>query len=209
VLAAALAAVAAFEYARLAKLTGLDRFVLTVALAALIVGAAGGFALRAAAAGALAVVFTPVLAGDAVGGARRSAYNLLGLAWLGALAGFVTLHRAALPIFFAVSVADVTAWCAGRIFRGPKLSPLSPAKTVAGLAGGALGGIAVLALLGALTPVYVIAVVIAAPLGDLFESMIKRGAGVKDAGSWLPGFGGLLDRIDSVLMAFAVALVLS
>jgi phosphatidate cytidylyltransferase len=53
----------------------------------------------------------------------------------------------------------------------------------------------------------VVAVTIGAPLGDLFESMIKRGAAAKDSASWLAGSGGLLDRMDSLLFALAIVLL--
>lgn len=204
-LALVLAVIATVEFGRLTRLPTLDRTVIAAAL--------GGFILtadrKAWFVGVIAVAIAPVLAGDAADGARRSAYSLLGFAWLSALAGFASLGGAVLPIFIAVSVADVAAWCAGKALGGPKLTALSPNKTVAGLLGGALAALGVLALLDALTSILVIAVVAAAPVGDLFESMLKRGAGAKDAGTWLPGFGGLLDRLDSALLAFGVAMVLS
>jgi phosphatidate cytidylyltransferase len=215
-LAAGLGVAGAVEYGRLAKLKR-PEWALVAALAAiapLVAWRMPGQLSRVLAAGLLAAALVPVLDGDAASGARRAAAAVFGAGWLAALSGLVLLHAAALPLIFAVSAGDVAAWCAGRLLGGPALSPLSPAKRWTGVAGGALGSVAALAGAAALsgggvfTPGHVLAVVIGAPLGDLLESMVKRGAGVKDAGNWLPGFGGLLDRIDSLLVVLALAVIL-
>lgn len=110
-------------------------------------------------------------------------------------------------------VADSAAYFAGRVFGRHKLAPsISPGKTLEGAAGGALG-VAVYALL--LPHAGALGVTIALPallflfilsvLGDLFESWIKRQAGVKDSGALLPGHGGVLDRIDSQLAVLPAA----
>ena len=215
-LAAGLGVVGAAEYGRLARLRTADSWLVSAVAAVLplVAWRAPGRLGHVLAAALLAAALVPVLGGDVAEGARRAAAGVFGAAWLAALTGLVLLHGAALPLIFAVSVADVGAWCAGRLGGGPALSPLSPAKRWTGAAGGALAGVAALAAAGALagrgvfTPAHAIAVVVGAPLGDLLESMIKRGAGVKDAGRWLPGFGGLLDRIDSLLVVLAVAVIL-
>jgi phosphatidate cytidylyltransferase len=210
-LAVGLGVVCTVEYGRLARLPVVDRVVLAVAVSGLVVAAwlAPAALPRLAIAGAGLVAAVPLVAQDSTDGFRRLAYGLLGFGWFAALAGLVLLGPAALPLFFAVSLADVCAFCGGRLFRGPYLSALSPAKRWSGVAVGGLVGVAALAVLGALTWPLAFAVVIGAPAGDLVESMVKRGAGVKDAGSWLPGFGGLLDRVDSLLLALAVAVVLT
>jgi phosphatidate cytidylyltransferase len=216
-LAAALGVVAAVEYGRLARLHRADVVVVAVAAVALPLAAwrVPAELSRALVAAALAAALVPVLAGDVTDGARRAAAGVFGVVWLAPLSGLVLVRGGALPLIFAVSVGDVGAWCAGRLWPGPPLSPLSPAKRWSGTVGGALAGVAALAATaavsgapGVLTPVHAIAVAIGAPLGDLLESMVKRGAGVKDAGGWLPGFGGLLDRIDSLLVVLALAVIL-
>jgi len=216
-LAGLLAVVAAIEYARLTGLRRADLAVLIAAVVALpaVAWRDPGDLGRALACGLLAAALMPVLTADPERGSRRAAMGALGVAWLGSLAGIVVLGDAALPVLFAVAAADVGAWCGGKLLRGPALSRLSPAKRWGGVLGGAVFGCAALAAMAAvsgipdaLTPVHVVAVVMGAPLGDLLESMVKRGAGAKDAGTWLPGFGGLLDRIDSVLVVLALAVIL-
>jgi phosphatidate cytidylyltransferase len=112
-------------------------------------------------------------------------------------------------VAFAASAADVAAWCGGkglRRFRWARkpLSPLSPNKTVGGMIGAFIGAFLVLTLLGTIS----IGLLIAVAFGDLLESMVKRQAQVKDAGAWLPGFGGLLERIDSLLLVLQLAYLL-
>lgn len=116
--------------------------------------------------------------------------------------------EAVLWLLFVVWATDVMAYFTGRALGGPRLAPaISPNKTWAGLAGGVLGAAAVGAALPLLGQGYLHAaiagavVALVAQAGDLFESHLKRRAGVKDSGRLLPGHGGLLDRVDGLLFA--------
>lgn len=142
-----------------------------------------------------------------------------GLASLGALRSYGPLgahHGVAgeLPVWiFAVFVptwaADIAAYLVGSTLGRRKLAPrISPGKTwegtLAGFAACALVALGVGALFGLPRPLVAILAVGLGPIGlagDLFESYVKRRAGVKDSGTLLPGHGGVLDRLDSTVAA--------
>lgn len=114
-----------------------------------------------------------------------------------------------------VWACDIGAYAAGRFIGGPKLAPaISPNKTWAGLAGGvAAASLFATAMhvhyglplrLTLATPV----LAVLAQAGDLYESWLKRQAGVKDSGTLLPGHGGVLDRLDGLVPVAPVAALL-
>jgi phosphatidate cytidylyltransferase len=116
-------------------------------------------------------------------------------------------------IFLAIWATDTGALFSGKLIGGPKLAPqLSPKKTWAGSIGGLLCAALVCGALAAvlharLWPGVVLGIVLsfAGQLGDLFESLVKRRVGQKDSGRLIPGHGGVLDRIDSLLFAAPIA----
>ena len=127
-----------------------------------------------------------------------------------------------LPVLLTWS-SDTGAYFVGRLFGRTKLMPsVSPAKTIEG----ALGGVALSVIMCwlfvrhllvphaqlGLSPfgmmLFGVSIAVAAQLGDLFESLLKREAGVKDSSGLLPGHGGFLDRVDSLMFVLPVAALL-
>ena len=164
--------------------------------------------------------------GVALGKFRKSkgGIGLIGAVYVGGLLSGLVLLRsvpkygvwALLTVVFCVWATDTFAYFVGRAFGKRRLAPtLSPKKTVEGAIGGLVGSAivgAVVAQSQHLSPVIgvVIGVVagVAGPLGDLWESALKREAGIKDFGAMLPGHGGVLDRFDSLMFVAPLAYLL-
>jgi len=122
-----------------------------------------------------------------------------------------------LLVFTLIWCIDTGAFLVGRVIGGPKLAPtISPNKTWSGFIGGAIAGLVGVSLLIAAMKfkvipafwIFVCVSVLLAQGGDLLESWGKRYFKVKDSGSFFPGHGGLLDRLDSLLaVSFAIAVL--
>ena len=146
-----------------------------------------------------ATLFAPIYIGLPLGA----------LAWVRATGG----REAVLLLLATIVVSDSAQYYTGRAFGRRPLSPtISPKKTTEGAIGGMVFGTLAMAVGGLWvfeSPIWMLALLGAAIsllgiVGDLFESLLKRSAGVKDSSNLIPGDGGVLDRIDSWLFAAPV-----
>ncbi len=217
------ALVISWEWGRLVRGATFDLgfFVHAIAVAAAIILAGAGYAALAVAVLAIAAItLIPLYVGR---GARLSALGVfyvglpaVALLWLRSDEPFG--FTAVLFVFAVVWSSDTAAYAAGRSIGGPKLWPrVSPNKTWAGLAGaltaGALAG-GVFAILEPEAPavrlvLLGIGLAFVAQAGDLAESALKRLFNLKDASDLIPGHGGFMDRMDSIVAAAVAAALLA
>ena len=170
------------------------------------------------------IVIWRVVDGSGPGALRDCVAGAFAAAYIPFLGAFVVLMldapqgaRRVLLFILLVVASDVGGYVAGVLLgRHPMAPRVSPKKTWEGLAGSLVLAVAVGAVgahfgLGTdawIGVVVAVGVVVAATLGDLTESMLKRDLGLKDMGSLLPGHGGVLDRLDSLVVAAPVAYIL-
>jgi len=213
----ALAAAAAYEYAALAgRRAGLGRWVVVV-LAAL---SAWAFAARPAGAAVFALAVMAAAAAAVLGQGRSIPFSLgavFGIVYLGIPFGLLASlrgtsgWRVAVLLVATVVVSDSLQYYTGRLLGRRPLAPrVSPKKTIEGALGGVVAAAVFLAAVGPLIlpgfsraglAALGLVVAVLGICGDLFESQLKRTAGMKDSSHLIPGHGGVLDRVDALLFA--------
>jgi phosphatidate cytidylyltransferase len=172
----------------------------------------------------LVIVAALTRARDLAESVSAAGLTLLGALYVGALGGSMAALLLIPPVaagpwrlvflMAVIMTADTTAYFGGRLFGRHKLAPLvSPGKTIEGAVGALLGGIPAALLVRHFgipdlplghAVLLGIAVCVVGIVGDLGESLMKRWAGVKDSGTLFPGHGGMLDRVDSLLLGAPV-----
>jgi len=229
-LTAVLLVVGYIEFARLAAAAGLPTLRATGIVASIVVAlapvwvpwlvgrSAGASTVLLVFAASVAACFFMQMARRRVEGAIRGiAATMLGIVYLGGLASGLLLIRvhcgmaALVVVLAAVKGADIAAYFTGSQIGRHKLIPwLSPGKSWEGLAGGLIAAAVVSMILNAVVglglafwvaAVFGIALGLIGQFGDLCESLLKRDAGLKDSAAMIPGFGGVLDLVDSPLLA--------
>ena len=169
------------------------------------------------------VTLIPIISGQVQGAHLQVTSALFGFMYLPFFLSYLVFIRVVEPdgiemlllVGVSVALSDVIAFVVGSTVGGPRIAPkVSPNKTWAGASGNIIGAFAGLALMWfAIPDDWSLATRIITPLvlglaalwGDLIESFVKRDFKVKDAGTLLPGFGGVLDRIDSLLVALPIS----
>lgn len=165
----------------------------------------------------------------------RMGRSVFALVYLNTLFAFLIAHRylggngygliTIIAMITTVKMSDAAAYFVGKSFGTIKLAPsLSPGKTIQGAVGGLVGGCVGAGLVVCLISpfllgvdlgkpwwwvlVYGVLVTLAGMFGDLAESLLKRDSDTKDSSSWLPGLGGILDVVDSLVFAAPVSFLL-
>jgi phosphatidate cytidylyltransferase len=221
VLAAVVAALAAVEYAGMA---GISRDVSRALVVVVSAYACWRFGMPATTSTAVVVALVlawlaveVLLMGHAIGVAAAGAIGALYIG--GPLGMLVAVHarsgwRVTLLLIATVVVSDSAQYYSGRAFGRRPLAPtISPKKTIEGAIGGVLAAAVFMTVAGlrllpgeAVVPLFLLGLVMAMVgiCGDLFESSLKRHAGMKDSSALIPGHGGVLDRVDALLFATPV-----
>jgi phosphatidate cytidylyltransferase len=218
-LAAGVAAMAAHEYLSIAvpQPASSRRTVMAIVVAFVCWATAGGFVPSPFAVVALSLAWLGYSLLFADQRIQDAASELIATVYIGIPLGMLVASQilagwqATLVLMGTVVVSDSAQYYTGRAFGRRPLAPsISPKKTVEGAIGGVVFGIVFMIVAGPYVfPLLGVAaraalgavVVVLGILGDLFESRLKRTAGVKDSSSLIPGHGGVLDRIDALLFA--------
>ena len=174
--------------------------------------------------GAILIIVLPVVAliKEKMAFVKNMSFSLMGIIYISLSLGLMIYMRnhwneenyrlnmtIPLLIIFSLWINDTMAYIVGSFIGKTPLSPISPKKTWEGTIGGAILAVIVMVLIAhftgrlSLLHTAIIAGIaaITGTMGDLFESKLKRMAGVKDSGNIMPGHGGFLDRFDSLLFA--------
>ena len=145
---------------------------------------------------------------------KKIFYKIFGFFFL--IFSFYTFYNLSADLFFLLFVlficisTDIGGYVFGKIFKGPKLTKISPSKTYAGMIGGYFSSVICLLVIinfidypGTFFQLFLITILLStiSQIGDIIVSYFKRKAKVKNTGNLIPGHGGLLDRIDGMIFA--------